>query len=66
LLWQLVAALLSACAFVLWPQPDHRITKKNGDLIAVGMTLAEVEAILGPRATIGRASDKHATSERTI
>jgi hypothetical protein len=40
-------AVLALGAFVMWPRPD-RITRENYDFINEGMTLAEVEAILGP------------------
>ncbi len=42
-----LATLLAAGAFVLWPWPN-RITRENCVRIHAGMTLAEVEAILGP------------------
>jgi hypothetical protein len=40
-------ALVGVAAFVAWPRPD-RITRENFDRIKVGMSRAEVEAILGP------------------
>jgi hypothetical protein len=43
----LAVALLTAGAFVAWPRAD-RITPENCDRIGEGMTVAEVEAILGP------------------
>ena len=42
-----LAVLVAAGAFVLWPRPD-RITRANYDRIRMGMSRAEVEAILGP------------------
>jgi hypothetical protein len=42
-----LALLVGAGAFVLWPRPD-RITRENLGRIRDGMSLAEVEAILGP------------------
>lgn len=47
--WVLVLAglaVLAAGAFVLWLQPE-RISQENFDRIRVGMSRAEVEAILG-------------------
>ncbi len=40
-------ALVAFAAFVLWPRPD-RVTRENFNLLRVGMSRAEVEAILGP------------------
>jgi hypothetical protein len=42
-----VVALLAVAAVVLWPYPN-RVTRQNFDRIRLGMSLAEVEAILGP------------------
>ncbi len=39
---------LAAALAALWAQPPSRITRENFDRIHVGMTRAEVEAILGP------------------
>ncbi len=49
LLGSLAGALVltGVAAFVLWPRP-RRITEENFARIKQGMTLAEVEAILGP------------------
>jgi hypothetical protein len=46
----LAALLLVAGAFVFWPRalPPSRITRENFHRIRVGMSRAEVEAILGP------------------
>ena len=41
-----LAVVVAAGAFVLWPRPD-RITRENYERIRVGMSSAEVEAILG-------------------
>jgi hypothetical protein len=43
----LAAVLAGASVFVLWPQPSQ-VTRENYDRIRVGMSRAEVEAILGP------------------
>jgi hypothetical protein len=42
-----LAVVVAAGVVVLWPRQD-RITQKNFALIHVGMTRADVEAILGP------------------
>jgi hypothetical protein len=42
-----LAVLVAVGAFVLWPRQD-RVTRENYDQIKVGMTRAEVDAILGP------------------
>jgi hypothetical protein len=42
-----LAALAGAAALALWPRAD-RVTRANFDRIRVGMSRAEVEAILGP------------------
>jgi hypothetical protein len=39
--------VLAAGTIVLWPRPD-RITRENYRRIQIAMSLAEVEAILGP------------------
>jgi hypothetical protein len=41
-----LAMVVAALEFVLWPRPD-RITHENFDRIRAGMTMADVEAILG-------------------
>jgi hypothetical protein len=46
LLVVVLAVLVAVGAFVLWPRPD-RITRENCERIREGMSLAEVEAILG-------------------
>jgi hypothetical protein len=45
-----LAVVVTAGMFVLWPrlEPPSRITRENSDRIQVGMSRAEVEAILGP------------------
>lgn len=43
----IVVALVAAGALVLWPR-SSRVTRENFRLIRVGMSRAEVEAILGP------------------
>jgi hypothetical protein len=45
-----LAVLVVVGAFVLWPQTDQgdRITRENYNYIKIGMSRAEVEAILGP------------------
>lgn len=49
-LLQVVAAgllvLVGAAAFALWPRPS-RVTRENFSRISTGMTLPEIEAILG-------------------
>jgi hypothetical protein len=42
-----VLVMLGVGEFVLWAQPRTAITRENAAKIQVGMTLAEVEAILG-------------------
>jgi hypothetical protein len=42
-----LVTLVSVGAIVLWPRP-HRITRENFHRIRFGMTVAEVESILGP------------------
>jgi hypothetical protein len=42
-----LAVVVAAGAVVLWPRAD-RITEENFDLLRVGMTCTEVEAVLGP------------------
>jgi hypothetical protein len=42
-----LAVVVAVGAFALWPRKD-RITRENFDRIQNGMSLAEVEAILGP------------------
>ena len=42
-----LAVVVAAGAVVLWP-PEDRLTEQNFDQISVGMSRAEVEAILGP------------------
>jgi hypothetical protein len=42
-----LAVVVAVGAVVLWPRPD-RITLEHFEQVAEGMTLAEVEAILGP------------------
>jgi hypothetical protein len=42
-----LAVVVAAGAVVLWPGPD-RITLENLHEIRMGLSLAEVEAILGP------------------
>jgi hypothetical protein len=44
-----LAALVAVGTFVLRPGPSSRITRENLDRIQDGMSLQEVEAILGPR-----------------
>jgi hypothetical protein len=43
-----LAVVSAAGVLVLWPKPS-RVTRENIDRIRDGMSLAEVEAILGPR-----------------
>jgi hypothetical protein len=43
----LAVLLLAVGTFALWPRPD-RITRENFDRIKAGMSLEEIEAILGP------------------
>src|ERR1700722_14500609 len=38
---------LGVCEWMLWPRPPSAITRANAAKITEGMTLAEVEAILG-------------------
>jgi hypothetical protein len=40
-------AVVATGAWLLWPRPE-RITQENCDRIRIGMSRAEVEAILGP------------------
>jgi hypothetical protein len=42
-----LVTLAGVAALVLWPRAD-RVTRANFDRIRVGMSRAEVEAILGP------------------
>jgi hypothetical protein len=43
-----LAVVLAAGAFVLWPQPiTPGLTQENFDQVQVGMTLPEVEGLLG-------------------
>jgi hypothetical protein len=42
-----LSVVVAAGTVVLWPRPE-RITRENYRRIRVGMTFAEVEAILGP------------------
>jgi hypothetical protein len=42
-----LAVLVAAGVVVLWPRSSSRITRENFDRIKVGMSLAEVETILG-------------------
>jgi hypothetical protein len=39
--------LLGVATWILWPRPPSAITRENGARIELGMTDAEVEAILG-------------------
>jgi SmpA / OmlA family len=39
--------LVAAGGWLLWPRPASAITRENAAKINVGMTLAEVEAVLG-------------------
>lgn len=45
LLFGLFATLTGA--WLLWPRPTTAITRENAERIKLGMTIAEVEAILG-------------------
>jgi hypothetical protein len=43
-----LAVVVAAGVVVLWPRSVSRITRENCDRIRVGMSRADVEAILGP------------------
>jgi hypothetical protein len=43
-----LAVVIAAGVVVVWQRPLSRITRENCDRIRLGMTRAEVEAILGP------------------
>jgi hypothetical protein len=43
-----LAVVVAAGVIALWPTRPNRVTRENYDRIQIGMTRAEVEAILGP------------------
>ena len=51
-----VAVVLAVCVWLLWPGPSA-ISGENFEMIQVGMSLAEVEAIMGQKANIEEAGD---------
>jgi hypothetical protein len=43
-----LAVAVAVVVIALWPTRPNRVTRENYDRIQIGMTQAEVEAILGP------------------
>lgn len=53
----IVTVILAGGVWLLWPHTSRAISRENFERIQLGMTLAEVEAVMGEKADLSQAGN---------